>query len=149
MTGGKVRQYPYFVGLFHTFTPLRSVELSKKWRNSGFHGQGWTWLSNRCGREIKTEFWTVIVGNFQLDPALQTIYCIHCAACFMIFCVIGVIYTTLHFIFLAHFCAHLYALYNLRLILVLYLNLDVFFHFLTDGICYSPKSKATNRRLRM
>ena len=44
MTGGKVRQYPYFVGLFHTFTPLRSVELSKKWRNSGFHGQGWTWL---------------------------------------------------------------------------------------------------------
>ena len=42
---GKVRQYPYFVGLFHTSTPLRSVELSKKWRNSGFHGQGWTWLS--------------------------------------------------------------------------------------------------------
>ena len=44
MTGGKVRQYPYFVGLFHTSTPLGSVELSKKWRNSGFHGQGWTWL---------------------------------------------------------------------------------------------------------
>ena len=46
MTGGKVRQYPYFVRLFHTSTPLRSVELSKKWRNSGFHGQGWTWLQN-------------------------------------------------------------------------------------------------------
>ena len=42
MTGGKVWHYPYFVGLFHTSTPLRSVELSKKWRNSGFHGQGWT-----------------------------------------------------------------------------------------------------------
>ena len=41
MTGGKVRQYPYFVRLFHTSTPLRSVVLSKKWRNSGFHGQGW------------------------------------------------------------------------------------------------------------
>ena len=27
MTGGKVRQYPYFVRLFHTSTPLRSVEL--------------------------------------------------------------------------------------------------------------------------
>ena len=44
MTGGKVRQYPNFVRLLHTSTPLRSVELSKKWRNSGFHGQGWTWL---------------------------------------------------------------------------------------------------------
>ena len=44
MTGGKVRQYPYFVGLFQPSTPLRSVELSKKWRNSGFHGQCWTWL---------------------------------------------------------------------------------------------------------
>ena len=30
MTGGKVRQYPYFVGLFHISTPLRSVELSKE-----------------------------------------------------------------------------------------------------------------------
>ena len=37
---GRVRQYPNFVRLFHTSTPLRSVELSKKWRNSGFHGQG-------------------------------------------------------------------------------------------------------------
>ena len=27
---GKVRQYPYFVGLFHTSTPLRSVELRMK-----------------------------------------------------------------------------------------------------------------------
>ena len=42
--GGKVRQYPYFARLLHTSTPPRSVELSKKWRNSGFHGQGWTWL---------------------------------------------------------------------------------------------------------
>ena len=42
MTGGNVRnerQYPYFVRLFHISTPLRSVVLSKKWRNSGFHGQ--------------------------------------------------------------------------------------------------------------
>ena len=45
MTGGKMRQYPYFARLLHTSTPLRSVELSKKWRNSGFHGQGWTWLA--------------------------------------------------------------------------------------------------------
>ena len=30
MTGGKVRQYPYFVRLFHTSTPLRSVELRMK-----------------------------------------------------------------------------------------------------------------------
>ena len=30
MTGGKVRHYPYFVGLFHISTPLRSVELSKE-----------------------------------------------------------------------------------------------------------------------
>ena len=44
MTGGKVRQYLYFVRLLHTSTPLTNVELSKKWRNSGFHGQGWTWL---------------------------------------------------------------------------------------------------------
>ena len=43
---GKVRQYPFFVRLLHTSTPLRSVELSKRWRNSGFHGQGWTWLTN-------------------------------------------------------------------------------------------------------
>ena len=35
-----MQQYPNFVRLFHTFTPLRSVELSKKRRNSGFHGQG-------------------------------------------------------------------------------------------------------------
>ena len=32
MTGGKVRQYPYFVGLFHTSTPLGNVELSKEWQ---------------------------------------------------------------------------------------------------------------------
>ena len=38
-------QYPDFVRLFNTSTPLRSVELSKKCRKSGFHGQGWTWLS--------------------------------------------------------------------------------------------------------
>ena len=43
--GGEVRQYPNFVRLLHTSTPLRSVELSKKWRNSGFHDQGWTWFS--------------------------------------------------------------------------------------------------------
>ena len=30
MTRGKVRQYPNFVRLFHTSTPLRSVELSKE-----------------------------------------------------------------------------------------------------------------------
>ena len=30
LTGGKVRQYPYFVRLFHSSTPLRSVELSKE-----------------------------------------------------------------------------------------------------------------------
>ena len=36
----------YFARLLHTSTPLRSVELSKKWRNSGFHGQGWTWPPN-------------------------------------------------------------------------------------------------------
>ena len=30
MNGRKVRQYPYFVRLFHTSTPLRSVELSKE-----------------------------------------------------------------------------------------------------------------------
>ena len=41
MTGGNARQYPYFVRLLHTSTPLRSAVLSKKWRNSGFHGQGW------------------------------------------------------------------------------------------------------------
>ena len=31
MTGGKVRQYPYFVGRFHTSTPLRkrSTQISK------------------------------------------------------------------------------------------------------------------------
>ena len=84
MSRGKVWQYPDFVRLFHTSTPLRSVELCKEWRgvratrrkvghyshfvrlfttasapphplrsvelskegkNSGFHGQGWTWLS--------------------------------------------------------------------------------------------------------
>ena len=50
---GKVRQYPYFVRLFHTSTPLRSVELSKKWRNSGFHGQGWTWLFINLHYSIK------------------------------------------------------------------------------------------------
>ena len=32
---GKVRQYPHFVRLFHTSTPLRSVELSKEWQ--GIH----------------------------------------------------------------------------------------------------------------
>ena len=32
MTGGKVWQYPYVVRLFHTSTPLRSVELSKEWQ---------------------------------------------------------------------------------------------------------------------
>ena len=45
MTEGKVWQYPDFVRLFNTSTPLRSVELSKKWRKSGFHGQGLTRLS--------------------------------------------------------------------------------------------------------
>ena len=30
MPVGKVRQYPYFLRLFHTSTPLRSVELSMK-----------------------------------------------------------------------------------------------------------------------
>ena len=30
MTGGKVRHYPYFVGLFYISTPLRSVELRMK-----------------------------------------------------------------------------------------------------------------------
>ena len=30
MTGGKVRQYPDFVRLFHTSRPLRSVELRMK-----------------------------------------------------------------------------------------------------------------------
>ena len=38
MTGGKVRQYPHFVRLFHTSTPLRSVELSKEWQ--GVHDLG-------------------------------------------------------------------------------------------------------------
>ena len=41
MTGGNVRnerQYPYFVRLFHTSTPLRSVELSKEWQ--GVHDWG-------------------------------------------------------------------------------------------------------------
>ena len=38
-------QYPDFVRLLNTSTPLRSVELSKKCRKSGFHGQGWRWLS--------------------------------------------------------------------------------------------------------
>ena len=38
MTGGKVRQYPYFVRLFHPSTPLRSVELSKEWLR--FRDQG-------------------------------------------------------------------------------------------------------------
>ena len=55
MTGGKVRQYPYFVGLLHTSTPLRSVELSKEWRNSGFHGQGWTWLDHTTEQYSKLE----------------------------------------------------------------------------------------------
>ena len=32
MTGEKFRQYPYFVGLFHTSRPLRSEELSKEWQ---------------------------------------------------------------------------------------------------------------------
>ena len=32
MTGGKVWQYPYFVRLIHTSTPLKSVELSKEWQ---------------------------------------------------------------------------------------------------------------------
>ena len=39
-----------FVRLFQTSTPLTSVELSKKCRNSGFHGQGWTWLRTQCMR---------------------------------------------------------------------------------------------------
>ena len=52
---GKVRQYPYFVGLFHTSTPLGSVELSKKWRNSGFHGQGRTWLQRKYKTSICTQ----------------------------------------------------------------------------------------------
>ena len=38
MTGGKVRQYPHFVRLFHTSTPLWSVELSKEWQ--GVHDLG-------------------------------------------------------------------------------------------------------------
>ena len=50
MPVGKVRQYPYFLRLFHTSTPLRSVELSMKkesmdlvastghlWKEQGFH----------------------------------------------------------------------------------------------------------------
>ena len=41
MTGGKVREYPYFVRLFHTSTPLRSVELSKEWQ--GVHDWGKVW----------------------------------------------------------------------------------------------------------
>ena len=38
MTGGKLRQYPHFFRLFHTSTPLRSVELSKEWQ--GIHDWG-------------------------------------------------------------------------------------------------------------
>ena len=54
---GKVRQYPYFVRLLQTSTPLRSVELNKKWRNSGFRGQGWTWLGNyRDARRLRLHF---------------------------------------------------------------------------------------------
>ena len=55
MDGWKVRQYPYFVRLFHTSNPLRSVELSEKWRNSGFHGQGWTWLGS-IGRLLSATY---------------------------------------------------------------------------------------------
>ena len=32
VTGGNVRHYPDFVRLFHTSTPLNSVELSKEWQ---------------------------------------------------------------------------------------------------------------------
>ena len=32
MSGGNVRQYPYFVRLFHISTPLRSVELREEWQ---------------------------------------------------------------------------------------------------------------------
>ena len=65
MTGGKVQQNPYFVGLFHTSTPPRSVELSKKWRNSGFHGQGWTWLTYMwlSGAQIHDPALTESPGN--------------------------------------------------------------------------------------
>ena len=36
MTGGIVRQYPYFVRLFHTSTPLRSTELRLVKNDKGF-----------------------------------------------------------------------------------------------------------------
>ena len=36
MTGGIVRQYPYFVRLFHTSTPLRSMELRLVKNDKGF-----------------------------------------------------------------------------------------------------------------
>ena len=32
LTGGKARQYPYFVRLSHSSTPLRSVEQGKEWQ---------------------------------------------------------------------------------------------------------------------
>ena len=47
MTGGKVRQYPYFVRLFHTSAPLRSVELSKEWQGVSACGKSVT-LSLLC-----------------------------------------------------------------------------------------------------
>ena len=38
--GGEVRQYPNFVRLLHTSTPLRSVELSKEWQEVHDWGGG-------------------------------------------------------------------------------------------------------------
>ena len=110
MNEWKVRQYSYFVRLFHTSRPLRSVELGKEWqavhdwgesatisllcqtiphlhtsekcrtkwevKNSGFHGQGWTWLGS-IGRLLSATyhsdgFNTSKTDAFILLPCLAT-----------------------------------------------------------------------------
>ena len=59
MTGGKVRQYPYFVRLFHTSTPLGSVELSKEWQRV-----------HDCG---KVRQYPYFVGLFHTSTPLRSV----------------------------------------------------------------------------
>ena len=78
MTEGKVWPYPDFVRLLNTSTPLRSVELSKKWRKSGFHGQGWTWLSCDALR---------FLGVAQTIVRSRLCYGVGFVQCLFIFCI--------------------------------------------------------------
>ena len=56
MTRGKVWHYPYFVRLFHTSTPLKSVELSKEWQGSWL-GKKWDVILTLSDYSTLPHFW--------------------------------------------------------------------------------------------